>query len=66
MAKVSVIIPVYRVEDFIGKCLDSLVSQTMDDVEYIFVDDASPDHGDCCAAYVGESGFRITFKDSAS
>lgn len=43
MAKVSVIIPVYRVENFIGKCLDSLVSQTMDDVEYIFVDDASPD-----------------------
>lgn len=42
--KVSVIIPVYRVEKFIGKCAASLFSQTLDDVEFIFVDDASPDN----------------------
>lgn len=41
--KVSVIIPVYKVEKFIGRCVKSLMEQTLQDVEYIFVDDASPD-----------------------
>lgn len=43
MTKVSVIIPVFKVERFAGKCAESLLSQTLKDVEYIFVDDASPD-----------------------
>lgn len=43
MTKVSVIIPVYKVEKFIGRCTRSLMDQTLDDVEFIFVDDASPD-----------------------
>lgn len=42
--KVSVIIPVYKVEKFIEKCVISLFSQTLQDVEFIFVDDASPDN----------------------
>lgn len=41
--KVSVIVPVYRVEHFISRCADSLFEQTLQEVEYIFVDDASPD-----------------------
>lgn len=41
--KVSVIIPIYRVESFIGRCARSLMEQTLMDVEYIFVDDVSPD-----------------------
>lgn len=41
--KVSVIIPVYNIVKFIGKCADSLMQQTLDDVEYIFVNDASTD-----------------------
>lgn len=41
--KVSVIIPVYKVEKFIERCARSLMGQTLADVEYIFVDDASPD-----------------------
>lgn len=45
MIKISVIIPVYKVEAFIGRCADSLFGQTMqEDIEYIFVDDASPDN----------------------
>lgn len=43
MIKVSVIIPVYRVEAFIERCARSLFSQSLKDVEFIFVDDASPD-----------------------
>lgn len=41
--KVSVIVPVYGVEKFVGKAVDSMMSQTLDDVEYIFVDDCTPD-----------------------
>lgn len=42
--KVSVIVPIYKVEKFIVKCAESLLSQTLEDVEFIFVDDASPDN----------------------
>lgn len=41
--KVSVIVPIYKVEPFIARCSQSLLEQTLTDVEYIFVDDASPD-----------------------
>jgi glycosyltransferase involved in cell wall biosynthesis len=44
MAKVSIIIPVYNVEKFIGKCTQSLLAQTLDDMEVFFVDDHCPDN----------------------
>ena len=40
---VSVVIPVFKVRNFIERCATSLFEQTLEDVEYIFVDDASPD-----------------------
>lgn len=43
MIKVSVIIPVYGVERFVARCARTLMEQTMQDVEYIFVNDATPD-----------------------
>ena len=42
--KVSVIVPVYNVEEYIGRCLDSLVNQTLKDIEIIVVNDGSPDN----------------------
>ena len=41
--KVSVIIPFYKVAPYIERCAAALMEQTLQDVEYIFVDDASPD-----------------------
>lgn len=41
--KVSVIAPVYGVERFIGRAVESMMAQTLDDVEFIFVDDCTPD-----------------------
>lgn len=41
--KVSVIVPIFNVEAFIKRCVISLMEQTLDDVEFIFIDDASPD-----------------------
>lgn len=43
MAKVSVVVPVYNVEKYISRCLDSLVNQTLDDIEIICVNDCTPD-----------------------
>lgn len=43
MPKVSVIIPVYNVENYIERCATYLFNQTLDDIEYIFIDDCSPD-----------------------
>ena len=43
MAQVSVVIPVYNVEQHIERCLHSLFNQTLKDIEYLFVDDCSTD-----------------------
>lgn len=41
---VSVIIPVYKAESFIEKCCRTLFSQSLEEMEYIFIDDSSPDN----------------------
>ena len=43
MAKVSVIVPVYKVEKYIERCAKSLFEQTLQDIEFIFVDDCTTD-----------------------
>lgn len=44
MTKVSIIIPVYNTENYLGKCLDSLVNQTLQEIEIICVNDGSTDN----------------------
>lgn len=44
MHSVSVIVPIFGVEQFIGQCADSLLRQTLKDVEFIFVNDATTDN----------------------
>lgn len=46
MPKVSVIVPVYNVESYIGKCLESLVNQTLEDIEIVVVNDGSTDNSE--------------------
>ena len=43
MPKISIIIPVYNVEQYLEKSLNSVVNQSMDYIEIIIVDDGSPD-----------------------
>ena len=40
---ISIIVPVYNVEEYLGKCIESLVNQTIKDIEIILVNDGSPD-----------------------
>lgn len=57
MAKVSVIVPVYKVEDYLNRCVDSILNQTFEDFELILVDDGSPDNcGAMCDEYAKKDG----------
>ena len=52
MAKVSIIVPVYKVEPYLERCMESLRNQTLSDLEIILVDDGSPDRcGEMCDAF---------------
>ena len=51
MPKVSVIVPVYGVEKYLRQCVESVLAQTLKDIEVILVDDGSPDG---CSAIVDE------------
>ena len=42
--KISVIVPVYKVEPYLRKCVDSILAQSYSDLEVILVDDGSPDN----------------------
>lgn len=42
--KISVIVPVYKVEAYLDRCIQSIVEQSYQNLEIILVDDGSPDH----------------------
>lgn len=42
--KVSIILPIYNVEKYLDRCMESLLNQTLEDIEIIMVDDGSPDN----------------------
>ena len=53
--KISVIVPVYKVESYLGKCLDSIIGQTYHILEIILIDDGSPDRcGEICDEYAAK------------
>ncbi len=59
-AKMSVVVPFYNVSKYIGKCLDSIVNQTMKDLEIILVNDESPDDSIMTALEYYKKDPRIT------
>ena len=44
MPTISIIVPVYKVEPYLHRCVDSILAQTFADFELILVDDGSPDN----------------------
>ena len=67
MCKVSVITPVYNVKKYLRECLDSLKAQTMDDIEFVCVDDGATDGcGEILDAYAAcDERFRIIHKENS-
>ena len=58
--KVSIIMPVYKVEDYVAKAIESIQGQTLKEWEFLIVDDGTPDRsGEICDEYamkIPESG----------
>lgn len=65
--KVSVILPIYGVEEFIGECVDSLVAQTFSDFEVVCIDDGSPDRSvEVAREHIGDDArFRFFAQENA-
>ena len=42
--KVSIVVPIYNVEKYLDRCIQSLLAQTLKEIEIILVDDESPDN----------------------
>lgn len=58
--KVSIIMPVYKVEEYVGKAIESIQAQTLTDWEFLIVDDGTPDKsGEICDEYAAKDE-RIT------
>ena len=66
MPKISIIVPVYNVEPYLRKCLDSLLAQTLKDIEIILIDDGSTDASDeICDEYArNDARIRIIHKSN--
>lgn len=64
--KISVIVPVYKVEPYLDKCVSSIVNQTYKNLEIILVDDGSPDRcGAMCDAWARQdSRIRVIHKEN--
>lgn len=64
--KISVIVPVYNVETFLPRCLDSLLAQTFPDFEILLIDDGSKDRsGDICDKYaLKDQRIRVFHKEN--
>ena len=59
MVQISVIVPVYKVEQYLRKCVDSIMKQTLEDIEIILVDDGSPDKCPVICDEYGQKDNRI-------
>lgn len=65
MPCVSVIIPVYKVEKYLRRCVDSVLNQTLSDIEIILVDDGSPDLcPEICDSYLSDKRVKVIHKNN--
>lgn len=63
--KISVIVPVYKVEAYLHRCLDSIIGQTYGNLEIILVDDGSPDNcGAICDEYATDPCVRVIHQEN--
>lgn len=66
MPKISIIVPVYKAEAYLHRCIDSILAQTFTDWELLLIDDGSPDRsGGICDEYASrDSRIRVFHKEN--
>lgn len=66
MPKISIIVPVYKAEKYINRCIDSILAQTFTDWELLLIDDGSPDRsGEICDEYARKDNrIRVFHKEN--
>ena len=64
---ISIIVPIYKVEQYLPRCVDSLINQTYQNLEIILVDDGSPDRcGEICDEYAKrDQRIKVIHKQNA-
>ena len=58
---VSIIVPVYNSEEYLSKCLDSLINQTYKNIQIVIINDGSPDNSEIICKKYAEIDSRITY-----
>ncbi len=61
MTKISVIIPIYNVEEYIEECINSVINQTFKDIEIICINDGSPDNSEKIVKKLAKKDKRIKY-----
>lgn len=65
MVKVSIVVPIYNAEKYLKECLDSIVNQTLKDIEIILIDDGSTDgSAEICKTYLSDSRVSYYYKEN--
>ena len=67
MSKISIVIPVYNTREYLQECLDTVVNQTLHDIEIIIVDDGSTDGStEICKTYArNDSRIKLIIQENA-
>lgn len=65
MIKVSVVVPVFNAEKYLKQCLDSVINQTLNEIEIILIDDGSTDgSADICKSYLSDPRVSYYYKEN--
>ena len=64
MVKVSIIVPIYNTGKYLNKCIDSLINQSLKDIEIILINDGSPDNADEIVKEYTDKRIKYISKDN--
>lgn len=63
--KLSIIVPIYNIEDYIEECIESIINQNYSDYEVLLIDDGSKDNSaDVCKRYIKDKRIKYFFKNN--
>lgn len=61
--KISIVVPIYNVEEYLEQCIESLINQTYNNLEIILIDDSSTDHSALICENMQKKILELFFKN---